>query len=376
MIVQNNRHFKVVFIFFAAVMYSFLVLNRWIITDLGLLSYGRVWQFYISWSDFGFFRRGLVGTLFSETHINTIFSNEYVFAFFVHHVAILTMAVLLAVYCIQKGITNILFLVGFAFSPALIIQSGYSTGALDVFVLLVALINSLFVRNVFLFCLLLVFGVFIHELFIFTIPAQLYVFHFLGSHGQRLSPTFANALPALASILAVAVVGLYGRTGFPKEPFIAIMQEKLPTAYEHHSLWSGYVEVASTIGRNLYAVDRVFSLFNTGGYIFLLPGIFYILVLIARGSKFTSSRLETFIFIIAVLFPLLTSFIASDLHRWVGMSANMALLLTLRSMQNDGSQVKTWNVVLCGFCLLAPFGGAELGRPFPLHQFVIERFLQ
>ena len=149
MIVQNNRHFNVIFIFFAAVAYSFLVLNRWIITDLGLLSYGRVWQFYISWSDFGFFRRGLIGTLFSETHINNIFSNEYVFAFFVHHVAVVTMAALLAIYCIQKGITNILFLVGLAFSPALIIQSGYSTGALDVFVLLVALINSLFVRNVF-----------------------------------------------------------------------------------------------------------------------------------------------------------------------------------------------------------------------------------
>jgi hypothetical protein len=376
MTVQNNRPFLVFFMFLAAAIYSFLVLNRWIITDVGLLSYGRVWQLYISWSDFGFFRRGLMGTLFSETRINTMFENEYVFAHVVHHFVILTLSILLSVYCLQRGITNILFLIGLAFSPALIIQSGYSTGSLDVFVLLVALINILFVRNVFLFCLLLVVGVFIHELFIFTIPAQLYVFHFLGSHGKRLSPTFINALPALVSVVAVVVVGLFGKTGFPEESFYAIMQQKLPTAYGQHPLWSGYREVGSTyVDRNLSAAGQVFSLVNSGRYIFLLPGFFYILILIARGWKLTSSRLETLIFIIAVLFPLLTALVAADLHRWVGMSANMALLLTLRSMQGDGSKVATWNVVLCGFCLLAPFGGAELERPFPLHQFVIEKFM-
>jgi|TARA_B110000908_G_C10196653_1_gene423264 hypothetical protein len=374
MTVQNNRSFLVFFIFLAAAIYSFLVLNRWIVTDLGLLSYGRVWQLYVSWSDFGFFRRGLVGTLFSETRINTMFESEYVFAFVVHHFAILILSILLSFYCLQRGITNILFLIGLAFSPALIIQSGYTTGALDVFVLLVALINILFVRNVLLFCLLLVVGIFIHELFIFTIPAQLYVFHFLGSHGKRLSPTFINTLPALVSVVAVVVVVLFGKTGLPEESFNAIMQQKLPTAYGQHSLWSGYVEVGSTVGRNLSSADQVFSLFNSGSYIFLLPGFFYILILIARGWKLTSSQPETLIFTIAVLFPLLTAFVATDLHRWVGMSANMALLLTLRSMQGNGSKVATWNVVLCGFCLLAPFGGAELDRPFPLHQFVIEKF--
>ena len=374
MTVQNNRSFLVFFIFLAAAIYSFLVLNRWIVTDLGLLSYGRVWQLYVSWSDFGFFRRGLVGTLFSETRINTMFESEYVFAFVVHHFAILILSILLSFYCLQRGITNILFLIGLAFSPALIIQSGYTTGALDVFVLLVALINILFVRNVLLFCLLLIVGIFIHELFIFTIPAQLYVFHFLGSHGKRLSPTFINTLPALVSVVAVVVVVLFGKTGFPEESFNAIMQQKLPTAYGQHSLWSGYVEVGSTVGRNLSSADQVFSLFNSGSYIFLLPGFFYILILIARGWKLTSSQPETLIFTIAVLFPLLTAFVATDLHRWVGMSANMALLLTLRSMQGNGSKVATWNVVLCGFCLLAPFGGAELDRPFPLHQFVIEKF--
>ena len=117
----NNRFFLTAFIFIGAAAYSFLVLNRWIVSDLGLLSYGRVWQLYISWSDFGFFRRGLVGTLLSETRINTLFENEYIFALVMHHFAVLTLVVLVFIYCIRRGIVNILFLTGLTFSPALIV---------------------------------------------------------------------------------------------------------------------------------------------------------------------------------------------------------------------------------------------------------------
>ena len=39
---------------------SFTVLNRWLVTDIGEKSFGRVWQYYVSWFDFGFHRRGLL----------------------------------------------------------------------------------------------------------------------------------------------------------------------------------------------------------------------------------------------------------------------------------------------------------------------------
>ena len=62
-------------------------------------------------------------------------------------------------------------------------------------------------------------------------------------------------------------------------------------------------------------------------------------------------------------------------HRWFAMSANMALLLTLRLAVRDGSVRSIWNVPITLFCLLGPFGGAELERPLPLHQFVLEHLL-
>ena len=63
-------------IFFLGVLVSFAVLNRWIVTDLGIHSYGRIWQLYVSYSDFGFFRRGLIGTFLSDTGLNQLIENE------------------------------------------------------------------------------------------------------------------------------------------------------------------------------------------------------------------------------------------------------------------------------------------------------------
>jgi len=137
-------------VFFAACMIAYLVLNRWLVTDLGLLSYGRVWQFYVSYADFGFIRRALMGTVLTESGINSLVKNEYHFALAIRHVAIAILAILIASFCIKKKIHDPLFLSSIAFSPALIIHSGYNTGTLDVFLIILAAANILFVRNIFL----------------------------------------------------------------------------------------------------------------------------------------------------------------------------------------------------------------------------------
>jgi len=55
------------------------------------------------------------------------------------------------------------------------------------------------------------------------------------------------------------------------------------------------------------------------------------------------------------------------------MSANMALLLTLHLAARENATMSKWNLPIALFCVLAPFGAAELERPFPLHQFVLEK---
>ncbi len=383
MIIRKKQLSSLVIIFFMATTYSFFIINRWMVTDLGIMSYGRVWPLYVSWFDFGFFRRGLVGTIFSGTNLNTIFENEYVFAIVVHHFIVTILVILLVVYCFQRSITNRLFLLGLAFSPALIIHSGYNTGTLDVFVLSVAVLNILFVRGTLLFCFLLFIGVLIHELFIFTIPAQLYAFYFLDSCKKKpFRLTLFNIAPVITVLLAVAVIALFGKTDFSEVSYNAIMKQNIPNAFNQHGLWSGYIEInGDTFKENLkHCTNNLISLFvdngyhaHKYGYLFFIPGVLYIIILTARALQLISSRLDMFIIVFAVLFPLLAAFVAADLHRWVSLSANMALLLTLRLIRDNGSENSKWNAVICIFCFLAPFGSTDYDKPFPVHRFALEK---
>ncbi|MRU15698.1 hypothetical protein FDP25_09675 [Roseovarius sp. A21] len=362
-------------IFFLAMCFSFFVLNRWAVSDLGLLSYGRVWQLYISYTDFGFFRRGLIGTLLSETGINSIFSNEYVFALLIHHVAVEALALLTAWYCIKEKLANPLFLIGVAFSPAFIIHSGYTTGALDVFVLLFAVVNILYIRNVYLFSIILVAGIFTHELFIFTLPAQFWAFYYFKTLKIEKTLGPIDYIPIVFAILATCIVIFFGRVDLPEPEFKEVMSSRLPNAFNKHPFWSGYFEVGAPFEQTIYSAYRLLSSLNSGEVAFVLLPLVYVVFLTLRALQYVNGYGESALLFAAISAPLLTSLVATDLHRWVAMSANMALLLTLLLASRDGATISKWNIPIALFCFLAPFGAAELERPFPLHQFVLEEMM-
>lgn len=372
---DNGLPLAAAMIFFAALCVAILVLNRWAFTDLGLLSYGRVWQLYISYADFGFLRRGLIGTLFSATGLSSLFANAYVFAFFVHNVAIVLLAFLIARFCIRQDLTDPLFIVGVAFSPALIIHSGYTTGSLDVFVLLLAVLNILYVRNSLLFGTILIAGILTHELFIFTLPAQFWAFYFCDNANRNLAFTPWNLFPPILAALAIFAVTFFGQTEVPEFEFKEVMRTRIPDAFEMHPLWSGYLEVGSSVETNLTAAREFFLAFRDGTIFFLLPSLLYLSFLALRIMQYVRNSGETLLLAIAIAAPLLTSLLATDFHRWVAMSANMALLVTLKLAAREGSTTSSWNIPVALYCFLAPFGSAELARPFPLHQFVWEHWL-
>lgn len=362
-------------IFAAACMIAFLVLNRWLVTDIGFLSYGRVWQLYVSYFDFGFTRRAFIGTILTASGINSLFENEYHFAISLHHVAILALSILIAYYCIARKISDSVFIASIAFSPALIIHSGYSTGSLDVFVLLIAAINILFVRNIFLFSTLIIIGILVHELFIFTVPAQLFALHLNQREVRTSSLVRTISFPLLALVLGSVLTIFFGTVDMSRETMEEIMKQKLPNAAGQHGLWSGYREIAATVDQDTAgAISALSSHFPTGLVWLALP-LIYVATLIARLWRYSKGAIERSYLIFAVIAPLATALVATDYHRWVAMSANMAILLTLVYARNCGKANSRWNMPLLVFCLLAPFGGAQIDRPFPMHQLVLERFM-
>ncbi len=366
---------NVYLIFLAAFGLAALVLHRWMVADLGMLSYGRVWQLYVSYFDVGFSRRALIGTVFSITSINRIFDNEYVFALFVHSIAILILAASLAFYCASNSIKDWVFLVGVALSPALLLHSGYGTGSLDIFVLLLASFNILYVRNVLLFSLIIALGVMTHELFLFTIPAQYLAWRIRNSKDQDRIANLWLSLPFLTAIISVGVIYFFGSIDLSRTDYELVMENRLPNAAGQHGLWSGYFELASTTDENASTSLQILLVEVRQGFLYLLLPLIYVALLCIRLFDLSSDRRVGILCVSASLFPLLVAFLATDYYRWIAMSSNMAILLTLVFVAQQRSAGSRWNTALLAFCLLAPFGSAEIERPFPMHQFALERLL-
>lgn len=377
MFARKTKKIHIVVISFITLVLAFGVLNRYLMTDIGFLSYGRVWQLYLSYSDFGFLRRALVGTVLWESGISTYFSNEYVFALVIHHLSIFLLTALIAVYIYRhKENIDLPLQIAIMLSPAFIIHLSYATGSLDIFVVLVASINLLFVRNVFFSTALIFFGVLIHELFVFTIPAQIVGSYYKhkkigGLNGaDYLQITF---LPTFAAILAIGLVLIWGRADVPIDAFNAVMELKLPNAAYDHSLWSGFYEVASSVERNSRTLPALVGSIKSNLVYISLP-IFYVALLCFVLVKNTDDIVISIGFVLSVLSPLATYLVATDLHRWIAISATMAILLILLISEKKPIIVSRLGyALLLFFIVLAPFGGAEIERPFPVHQFLIEK---
>ena len=124
--------------------------------------------------------------------------------------------------------------------------------------------------------------------------------------------------------------------GLPEAEFQEVMRAHLPNASDRHPLWSGYFEVGSEVARSLSETHYLIMAIEDGRIIFVLPVLVYVGLLTVRALQYARMARESVFLVVAVVATLLASFLANDLHRWGGMSANMAILITLRLAARDG----------------------------------------
>lgn len=356
---------------------AFLILDRWIVTELGVRSFGRVWAFYVNYPEFGFVRRGLVGTLLQATPFPDLFSNAYHFAITVQHLALAVLIGLTTAYFLRaKHDHGWLFKAAVFLSPAFILQVAYTTGSLDVFILIIAFLNIVFVRNVFVFSTLLLVGPLIHEIFLFTVPAQFTAYAIRHDLDLRTPlPRMAKllALPLVAVAVPTAMVALFGATTMPQAPYEAAMAKLIPHAVGQMDLWSGYFEVGSTIDQNTRSLGFLGEhLLRHMGY-WALP-MTYAALLFGLVLRNEDRWLYRLLIAGSALAPLVIYLIATDIYRWIGLSATMSLLLLL--FYGSCQQLKLGRaplVLLLAFSICAPFGGPVIQSPFPIHTFLLKK---
>lgn len=358
-------------------LFSLAMLHRWEVSSLGLKSYGRVWFYYVSYTDFGFTRRCLVGTLMAISRANRLVSDPYIFAYIVHSVAILVLVALVAgVFLRNRSRTHLLLLLITFFSPVLIIQSGYNTGSLDIYLLIVMVLCIFYARSTAAFTIGLVAGSLVHELFIFTIPSLLLlqITGLQDGGASRAQAMRQLAIPAVAVAATIFCLRIWGTVTLPMDTYQAMVAAKIPAAAYQHPFWSGWYEVAGPLSDHLkYGRALPENMLVNPLWVLMLV---YLGILVAL--QFILGRGEAMHRLLALttLTPLLVCAIAGDFYRWIGMSCSLALLSLLCVVLREGEKFERsayyW---LLPFSLLAPFGTADAAVPFPMIQFVVERIV-
>src|ERR1017187_9329567 len=68
-----SRKYSLPLIVLASSIYSAILCYRWVFTGTPAANtFGRAWQYFVSWSDFGFARRELIVTALTESGLNRL----------------------------------------------------------------------------------------------------------------------------------------------------------------------------------------------------------------------------------------------------------------------------------------------------------------
>ncbi len=372
---MDNKN-KAIIVCLVAVFLSLAILNRWIITDLGLASFGRLWQYYVSYLDYGFLRRSLFGTFLGITHLNQITTNPYIFAYYLYTCKIVILSVILLNYIIRNKLFSTTYAYAAIFlSPALILQSAYATGTQDLELLIIVTIIFLYIKNWWVFGLLSIIGLLIHELYFFLFPAALLSVYLKRSNDLQIISREVVYAVIVTIIIALGLIALtHYHPLVNQHAFETTMSKKMGIAAYHHALWSGYLEIFSSVKENKdIGTQMLLSLKNNFLYP-LIPFSYALSWAIINAKNTRTTTWKKFFILLVLLFPLLASFVASDLYRWIGMSANISILYAILYTKIKGEFIsKRMFLFLLLFSLFAPFGAAGIERPFPAHQLMLEK---
>ncbi len=354
---------------------AYVVLARAAVTSMGMLSFGRVWPYFINYQDFGFLRRSLFGTVFYPSRYLVAEYGLYPVAYG-FSVALLAVATLISYFYVrslsERGWTPSVHWLPLYLSPAFLMHFAYSTGDTDIVLAILLFVGLLVRRSMVLVALLCVVAVLTHEIFVLAyLPALLGVIYL---EGNRDAP-FAMPMPLLAGVgfaaiafLATEAFGLWplGRAAY--EARLAIISPELLTR-------SGYWEVMNDTRQAIeYTHPQIVQFIN---WIYMALPILYVVTVTAVFYPRALTAWRRLVFVGVSLAPLVLIYFGTDAYRWISFAGLGALVvgLSVGSPARGsliGRQPLLGLALVLPWALLGPLGNACCERPYPALQFVGE----
>ncbi len=359
----------------AALAISFVVFARGFFTPMGIASFGREFGFYVSYFDFGFVHRALIGsivTLFAPGPI----ANSYVIPVVVYPaflIGLTFISLLAARRWFPDTPDRTRYVAVLLLSPAFVTHYAYSAGDFNVLLATILIASLLWVRRRVAPFALLAIAMAVHEIYFVAFAPCVCVALYVAD-GRRLKRAI------IYGAIAAALFFLWSHFGtirMSQDQYHAVMNRRVHLSYD------AYIEMAGDFQRNVDFTRPLFSSFSKivwTGPLLVYWGIVTMLFFPRRAPRFV-----TLVYLGATASPLVLFPFGTDLFRWVSLASVAALLLGgfLHAQGYHSLFTARPRLALAltlPWVLVGPFGspcdaGAGCFRPFPMQQFVAERVL-
>jgi hypothetical protein len=319
--------------------------------DWPFIFHGMLLQYLIDYGEFGFVRRGLVGTLVpGDPALGA--TPAVLAAATAPAVLVAAVTAPLLARLADRGLAFAL-----AVSPALFWQLGYDLGRLDALNLLIALGIALCSWRWALAAAPLM--LLIHEA-----AAAIFVPVLFALHWRRFGLD-AALVAAGIGVLAVtaALVALAARP----DP------EALRAAYPAGAPWSGGVFATSIAGSIEGAWRHLTEQRSAQQFWMLAPPALYLAALVFTVARALRPVAGAWFALAAALTPLLLSLVATDLARWIALAGTNAILVALVIARE--TPVRAPRTAVTALAVAGVLGPVGILSGFPAVQFLLARLL-
>lgn len=363
---NSNKSLSKLILFFSLSL-SLIIANRWLVLQSENYSIGRVFQLYVSYSDYGFFRRGFLGTILNYLGLTELFSNDYTLPLIMSSFFIILLGITL--YSVsQKAKLNNIETFWVMFSPALLFHLAYSgMGSFDLLFVMIFSLSIFFNKSIALDLLIITIGILMHEIFLFFTPAILFMRYQQGILNRTQSIVIFISSILLTIIVSKQVIS------YPIDYYDSILSSKMPMAFLNGNI--GHTELFSSTQSNLsIGLRTIKTMFTGGNFLYwILPTIYTLATPLIILNNFRDN-IDKMLFLAACYSPIFILLIASDYYRWVSLSCSISIILII-SLKHQLKLSLNKNIIylLIPFSIFIAFGGADISWPFPLWQNLLQR---
>ncbi|AXN31881.1 hypothetical protein [Vibrio coralliilyticus] len=307
-------------------------------------------HYAINYIDFGFVKRGLIGSFYKI--INGSFSQESLFLF---QFSFIILLVFVTHFLFLKfNLNNRFVYIVFILSPATFMQFGSDFGRFDPILVSIFMLSIIYRSNSFVFIIFSILGILTHEIYIFALLPAAFILYLLERNSLvSFKDIVIGVIKSrdfyilIASIILIISMGYY-ELGYEKI-LDTFSQSKLPPSYiEFYKGWSNVHIWTSSISDNLsFASQRLSLTVDTVYMIFI-----YLIMLVYLHVIGVDFKKPKYYIILVSSFPMF--FLGTDWARWLAFIYVSIFLIFITTEGCKAKNISNKSILI--FSLYGPLG--------------------